>query len=551
VTFIRGSATPLLFAVGLALPAAVAGQPTPQEASSTAGAVATDHPLATLAAIRVLEDGGNAADAAVAAAFTLAVVLPSTNSIGGRNQILVRESDGTVRVIDGTTQVPAEYDPGRARSASAGYSTVGVPGAVAGLMRLHREHGTRPLGGLMAFAIAHAAEGFQLTPQEAEYQRLAAGDLRRSEGAARSFLHPDGSTYRAGELLVQPDLAETLRAIAGDGGESFYRGEIAQRMSADILAKGGYVGAADLARYEALDGRVVRGSYRGYDLVGAGIPAAGAISIEALQILETFEPDDYTPGAWAAIIGQAVSLASGELQGLGSDSAAARTTSKEWAAVRARLISDGTVGSAGLGDSSPPHWDVHTEALARSGHTTHLSVVDPDGMAVALTQTVGPTMGARVATPGLGFLYAVTLGGYLGGISPGERARSFISPLMVLENGEPVMVIGAAGGARIVSSVVQVISRVIDEGRALAEALSDPRVFMTFGGELEMETSGPRPWSESEMAGARTLGLEVDPVGRRGAFGFVQALWRDVETGVWTAAAEPDGEGAAGGVREP
>jgi len=169
-------------------------------------------------------------------------------------------------------------------------------------------------------------------------------------------------------------------------------------------------------------------------------------------------------------------------------------------------------------------------------------------MTVALTQTVGPVMGSKVATPGLGFHYAVTLGGYLMESGPGTRARSFVSPFLVLKDGAPILVLGAAGGAQIVSSVVQVVSRVIDQGLSLPEAMSAARVSMGFNGVLSMETSDPKGWSEEQMDRVRTMGLNVQAAPGPVAFALVQALGFDPITGTWTAVSEPDGEGTALGI---
>lgn len=270
-------------------------------------------PLATLAGLRTLEAGGNAADAAVASAFAVAVVLPSMNSIGGRNQILVWEPDGGIFGIDGTTQIPRGYDPEMAPQAAYGYVTVGILGAVAGLMRLHREHGSLPLSVIMAPAIGYAREGFRLLPQQEFFQAMGPEGLAETEGARRYFLKADGTPYRAGELLIQTDLASTLEQISLDGGESFYRGAIAETMARDFRANGGYVDAQDLAEYRAEDSRVLRGSYRGFEVVGLDVPAAGAVSVQALQIMENFDPAGMAPEEWAAIAGQAIGLASAEL----------------------------------------------------------------------------------------------------------------------------------------------------------------------------------------------------------------------------------------------
>ena len=297
------------------------------------------------------------------------------------------------------------------------------------------------------------------------------------------------------------------------------------------------------ADYEALDARIVRGSYRGYELVGLGLPAAGAVSIQALQVMERFDPNSMDDEEWAALAGQALGMASLELRTLGSDTASARATSKEWAArVAARIRTPTQIPT----DDAPllPALDARGDD---QGHTTHLTIADASGMIVALTQTLGPIMGSKVVTPGLGFLYASTLGGYLGRMEPGQRASSFISPMLVLEDGVPVLALGAAGGMRIVSGVVQVISRVIDDRLTLVEALEAPRVHMNQDGRLDTETSPVIGWTPAQLNDIRALGIEIIETRRSGAFSRVHALQYDRETGMWYGAADPDWEGSARG----
>ena len=531
----------LLAATAVAAP--LAAQNARQASSSQAGMVATGQPLATEAGVRMLEMGGNAADAAVAAAFAIAIVEPTMNSIGGRNQILVRLPDGTIHGIDGTTQAPWDYDYDTAPQASYGYPVIGVPGVVAGLMRLHAEHGSLPLETVMAPAIDYAENGFRLLPAEARRQASGADDIAEFPASAASYLNPDRTPRSGGDLLVQKDYANTLRAIAAGGHEAFYRGEIAEKMAADLAAHGSAVKLQAFHDYEALDARIVRGSYRGYELVGLGLPAAGAVSIQALHVMERFDPDSMDDEEWSAIAGQALGMASLELRTLVADTASARATSKEWAAKVAERIKTPT--------HSPPDDRPLLPALDPrgddQGHTTHLTAADANGMMVALTQTLGPNLGSKVVTPGLGFLYASTLGGYLGPMEPGQRASSYISPLMVLKDGEPVLALGAAGGARIVSGVVQVISRVIDDGLTLAEALEAPRVHMNRDGRLDTETSPVIGWTPAQLNDIRALGIEITETARSGAFSRVHAVQYDRETGTWYGVADPDWEGSARG----
>lgn len=548
---------------------------TDQVARSSLGMVVAAQPLATAAGVEMLERGGNAADAAVAAAFAVSVVEPSMNSIGGRTQILVRTGEGSFHGIDATTQAPGTYDPDTAPQAGYGYPTVGLPGAVAGLTRLLDEHGSLPLATVMEPAIRHASEGFTLLPGEAARQASAAEQLRESEGASLYYLKPDGSPYQAGDHLVQNDLAMVLRRIASGGADAFYRGEIAEAMAGDIVDAGGHVTADALAGYRAEDARVVRGSYRGHDLVGTFTPAAGAMTIGILQIIENFDMAGADEATWAAVVGQALALGFEAARTHRGPDAWQLLTSREWAreqAERVRLPVAAAAMTWTPADAGAPAWVtgdrtvIPTRARTAAtylpgpddrGHTTHLSTADAGGMAVALTQTIGPAMGSKIATPGLGFLYAATLGGYLGRLEPGERARSNISPFMVLDGGDPMLVLGAAGGARIVSAVVQAVCRVIDRGLSLPEALAAARLHPMQGSlnspgsesGFQMETSPEIGWSPDAIAELRRLGFAVREVPRAGAFGRIHGMSYDAATSSWTGAADPDWEGSAAAPR--
>jgi len=510
--------------------------------------VASAHPLATEAGVRMLELGGNAADAAVAAAFAIAVVEPSMNSIGGRNQILVRLPDGTIRGIDGTTQAPATYDPDTAPQADYGYAVVGVPGAAAGLLRLHRELGSLPLATVMAPAIDYAENGYRLLPGEARRQASGADQSAEFPATAAIYLKPDGSPRRPGEMLVQRDYAATLKLMAAGGHDAFYRGEIARKIAADMEAHGGAVTLESLEDYEAVDSKVVRGTYRGYDIVSLDVPSGGVITVQALQVMERFDPRSMTGAQWAAVKGQALGIAAGELRRMGTDTAAARATSKAWAARVAEQLKAPAGARRGDGAATASREAAPPAYLPLQpdddGHTTHLTTADAEGMFVALTQTLGPGMGSSVVTPGLGFLYASTLGGYLGRTEPGERARSNISPTLVLKDGQVVLALGGAGGGRIPPGIVQVISRVIDDGMSLADALAAPRVYMG-GGTLEAETTPGIGWTPEEVAEMRALGLTVRENPGVGSFSRVHAIQYDAAAGTWIGGADPDWEGSA------
>lgn len=550
----------LLATLVLAPVSEAASQSSRQAGRSQAGMVSAAHPLAVDAGVRALEAGGNAADAAVAAAFALSVVEPTMSGIAGRAQILIRLPDGSYLGIDGTTQAPWDYDYETAPQAGYGYPVIGVPGALAGLMRLHEENGSLPLAELVAPAIDYAENGFRVLPGGSARQAAGLAQAMEFSATLESFYRSDSTAHGPGDILRQPTYASTLRKIAVGGRDVFYEGEIARSMARDLAQNGSALTLKAFQDYRALDARIVRGSYRGYDLVGTDIPAAGVLVIQALHVLENFDPASMSEAEWFALVGQALGAAATELRLLGSDSATARASSKEWA----RAIADGlakpaeerTSGAGNRSGDRPRPASEEAPGRPRDGagiseeasHTTHLSAADDGGMVVALTQTLGPNMGSKVVTPGLGFLYASTLGGYLGPMDPGERARSNIAPFMVEKDGEVVLVLGAAGGRMIPPAVVNAVTRVVDFGLPLPEALAEPRTAGA-GGGISAETSPGIGWTDGELAEMRALGLQVLAVERTAAFGRVHGIQYDPASGTWTGAADPDWEGAARGPR--
>jgi gamma-glutamyltranspeptidase / glutathione hydrolase len=524
---------------------------TEQYAVSTKGMVSTSHPLATAAGLKILESGGNAVDAAVAAAFTLTVVEPAMSGLGGRLQAIVRSVDGELYGVDATTQAPASYDPKTAPQAKYGYAVVGVPGLVAGLTKLNKEHGSLPLATVMASAIKYAEEGFKQLPGQVELQNMVRTNILEFEGSRSSFIKPnDTLLYGPDDLLVQRDLAATLRAIAKSGADVFYKGEIAKKMVADIQQHGGAVTLESLASYEAKDAIVLGGSYRGHDVYGLWMPSFGAITIEILQILENLPMNEYAEGEWASAMYQAIKIAyEDRFKQISRDDGtylievSKGLIDKEYAKQQAQRINVGQP----MGTSMVNNMAGYLAYSNKMGHTTHLSVADKNGMVISLTQSLGPLMGSKVVTPGLGFLYAATLGGYLGPMQPGQRAASHISPMILTTNGEPFMVIGAAGGAKINSAIVQAISRVVDRDMNLLAALESPRVHPNKEGIL-IEVPDSLAWNEEDFKYLRDNGFILEEKNRPFMFGRVHVVMQ--QNNKWYGAADPDGEGAAAGPKD-
>jgi gamma-glutamyltranspeptidase/glutathione hydrolase len=515
---------------------------TGQVVRSNQGMVVSGSPIATDIGVQVLQSGGNAVDAAVATALALAVVEPTMSGLGGRTQVLVRTVSGPFHGADGTTEVPrgAPADP-TSDEGAYGYHTIGIPGTVAALEKALTGFGTRSFAQLLSPIIALADTGFFLPQAEAERIARVADQLREFPGSASYFLKLDGSTYRGGERLTQTELAETLTALATGGAEIFYRGWIAESIAADLARGNGFVTTTDLARYRAPWSRVVQGSYRGYDLVGTYLPASGATTIEALHLLERFDLTDRAGGAaWAALLVQALLLSfEDRVADLGNpDEHAQLLVSKEWAVTRAADIMDPARREGPVVASMAPG------RRDESAHTTHLSVIDRDGMVVALTQSLGPIMGSKVTAPGLGFVYAATMG-YLGGQQPGDRPFSSQSPLIVLQNDEPVLVLGAAGGRRILSAIVSVVSRWVDQQLSLPDAMAAPRLHPE-ARVVHMESGDGTAWSPEDLTDLVSYGFEVDVRTASSYFARIHGIEIDPDHGKYLGVADPRWNGSAG-----
>ncbi|MEJ2205327.1 MAG: gamma-glutamyltransferase [Gemmatimonadota bacterium] len=520
----------------------------PAAATSEGGMVVTGSPYATEAGVRMLEKGGNAVDAAVAAAFALAVAEPTQSGLGGRTQILIRSADGTVAGIDGTTQVPAGYDPASAPAGEHGHSAVAIPGTVAALTRALAEHGSLPLSLVIQPAADWARHGIALPEGEARRLDGVAGEIDPRSPLGRIFLSSEGTALPRGGLLVQPDLAEVMDAVGQGGAAAFYRGDIARRIVADMEANGGFLTLDDLASYRALDSEIGRGRFGDTELVGTYLPASGVTVIEILQILDRMDPPDGHALGDAALVeallagfedrelaeprppGEAVSW-------LVSDSLALR---RAGAATRDLQRRASRVAS---------HGELEREAGVMSGipsdgehaFTTHVSVADTFGCVVALTQSLGPTLGARVVTPGLGFVYASTLGGYLAGGGPGYRPWSSQAPLVALRQGRPALVIGGAGARRILSAMVGTLTDVLGRAIRLDVALAEPRLHPT-GGVVLVEGGWP---GADALA---NLGFEVEPR-ERTYFARLNAV-EILPDGTFRGVGDPRwSESAAGGPR--
>jgi gamma-glutamyltranspeptidase/glutathione hydrolase len=498
--------------------------------SSTYGIVASAHPLATEAGNLMLKKGGNAFDAIAAASFMLAVTEPSMSGLGGRLQAIYYKNGSAPQGIDATTQVPSGYIK-KPKEEENGFATIGVPGMVKGIIRIQSENGKLRLRDVMKPAIEAASKGYPILKEEVQREAIEIKELRKYPSTKKHFLLGD-SMQKGGDIFTQTALAKTLKSIARTKGKSFYQGKIASSLSDEITAGGGSLRLNDMKNYEALDAKMLKGSYRGYEIVGMGLPCYGAIVIEMLQMLEAVDLSKASEKDYL-LYHAASHFKAYEDRALLStkeDSLVMTSyTSKRW-----NQPLPSSISLPAQGDHS-------------NGHTTHLVASDAAGNVVSVTQSVGPLMGSKVASMKNGFVLATTMGPYLGTSKAGERAASHISPIIILKDGKPFMALGAAGGARIVPAIVQVISRVIDQGLSLDKALAAARIYQ-MPEKLLVENHKGIFWKDANtMAALKQSGNVIEEIKTAATFGRVHAAMFNTQTGNWIGAADPDWTGTVAG----
>lgn len=480
----------------------------------------------------ILRKGGNAVDAAIATAFALAVTLPRAGNIGGDGFMLIHLArEGRTVAIDYRTVAPAKAlfetflrDDGSISSdAKEGVRSAGVPGTIAGLALAHDKYGKLPWRQLIEPAIALAKQGVALTHDEAWVLEWGRERLNRSAAGKAAFFKADGSAYRAGERLRQPDLAWSLRQIAKEGSDAFYRGAIARRLVAGMEASGGLVTMDDLAAYRAIERPALIGTYRGLQIATMPPSSGGGASvIEMLNILEQFDLAKAGAGSAEALhlIAESMKLAFRDRWRYAGDSdhdvlPLAALTSKDYARERARRIVRGRVMEPEAQAPGNP-W------AFESRETTHFSVLDVEGNAVSNTFTLGSDFGSGVMMPGTGFLLGNMIGNFsladqrasskgdvpltANVLKPGRRPVSSMAPTMVLREGKPLLITGSPGGSTIPGTVAQVIVNVLDFGMTVAEATHVPRVYQNIDdGKLYLE----RGFSPDTRALLQTWGHQV------------------------------------------
>ncbi|MCB1209910.1 MAG: gamma-glutamyltransferase, partial [Verrucomicrobiales bacterium] len=462
--------------------------------SFTHGAAATVQPLATEAAIAAMKRGGNAVDAAIAAALTLGVVDGHNSGLGGGCFIVIRAADGSVTAIDGREMAPAAASRDMyvingkldTEASKTGPLASGIPGALAAYSLALEKHGKLKLADLAVPAAELAERGFPIDEVYARKLVAMLPHLKKFPATAAILLHADGTPLNEGEVLVQKDLGATLRAIAAGGTDWFYRGPFAEKVGAWMAANGGLITAADFATYVAQDRAALRTRYRGYEIVGMPPPSSGGIHVaQILQMVEGFPVRHLRDASRVHLFTEAMKLAFADRAFWLGD--------PDFAKVPRGLIDPIYTGSLAqkidLDHTSPV--PQHGEPMNWAGdlfgkHTTHLSTADAAGNWVALTQTINTGFGSKVIVPGTGVLLNNEMddfstqpgvpnafrliGAEANAIAPKKRPLSSMSPTLVLRDGRPLLSVGAAGGPTIITQTLLTLTHIIDDGMTPTEA---------------------------------------------------------------------------------
>jgi gamma-glutamyltranspeptidase / glutathione hydrolase len=520
--------------------------------------VASVHPLATDAGIDAFEAGGNAIDAAIAAGLTLGVVDTPNSGIGGGCFILIHRADGTLVAIDGREKAPAAatHDmfvrDGKADPAlsQVGALAVGVPGALAAYELALENCGNLKLPELLEPAAKIAEEGFSIDRIYAGKLKAQAETLARFAGTRAVLLKADRSPFPKGHKLVQADLAKTYRAIAAEGTGWFYKGPFAEKVGEWMKDNGGVLTAADFAAYEPVEREPLTSTYRGWTIVGFPPPSSGGVHVaEMLNMLEAFDmAAEYKkdPARALNIIAQAMNLAFADRAYWLGDPDFAKVprglADRGYAAQLAQKIDpDHAPAVQSHGDPPRAADDVFGER-----HTTHVTAADSEGNWVAMTQTINLTFGSKVIVPGTGVMLndemddfsaqpgAPNAFGLVGSennaVEPGKRPLSSMTPTIVLKDGKPVMTVGAAGGPKIITQVLQAIVRRLDFGQSLVDAVGAPRIHHQWRPEvLTIEEAMP----EETVKKLEAFGHTIDKVDSAGVTQAIEINSKGELTGVF------------------
>lgn len=525
------------------------------------GMVATEHELASNIGLQILEQGGNAVDAAAAVGFALAVVLPNAGNIGGGGFMMYHDAASQGQVaLDFREMAPAGAhrdvyldEAGNVIDGKSLFThyAVGVPGTVAGLEHALNKWGSMSLSQVIQPAIDLAENGFEVSETLAKVLERSANNMGQWPATTAIFWR-NGAPLKAGDLLVQKDLAKSLRLIANQGSYAFYKGDIAKRIAAEMQAYPGAITMADLANYQAIERQPTRGTYRGYDIATMPPPSSGGPHlVQILNIAERWPLGEWGHNSAKSVhyMTEAMKLAYADrAEYLGDpdfvDVPVSGLVSKHYADNLAQRINDKATPSAKIKPGNPLPYE--------SDQTTHYSIMDKNGNAVAVTYTLNTNFGSGIVAEGTGILlnnemddfsakpgvanaYGL-VGGEANSVAPGKRPLSSMTPTIVLKDNEPFLVTGSPGGARIITTVLQTVMNAIDHNMNPAESAAALRVHHQWTpDELRVEQG-----FNSDTA--RILEAQGHDVKVKASMGRTQTIQRN-GTSLWGASdpRNPDG----------
>ncbi|HCM1962687.1 TPA: gamma-glutamyltransferase [Salmonella enterica subsp. salamae serovar 56:l,v:z39] len=468
---------------------------------ATQGMVASVDAMATQVGVDILKQGGNAVDAAVAVGYALAVTHPQAGNLGGGGFMLLRTKDGATTAIDFREMAPAgatrdmfldeQGNPDSKKSLTSPLAS-GTPGTVAGLSLALEKYGSLPLNSVVRPAIKLAQEGFIVNDALADDLKTYGSEVLPHHENSKAIFWKDGEPLKKGDKLVQQDLANSLTMIAENGPDAFYKGEIARQIAQQMQQNGGLITTDDLAAYQAVERTPVSGEYRGYQIFSMPPPSSGGIHIvQILNILENFDMKKYGFGSADAIqiMAEAEKYAYADRSEYLGDP---DFVNVPWQALTSKAYAKSIAGQIDINKAKPSS-EIRPGKLApyESDQTTHFSVVDKDGNAVAVTYTLNTTFGTGIvagntgillnnqmddfsAKPGVPNVYGL-VGGEANAVGPKKRPLSSMSPTIVVKDGKTWLVTGSPGGSRIITTVLQMVVNTIDFGMNVAEATNAPR----------------------------------------------------------------------------
>lgn len=531
------------------------------------GMVVSAEPIATKVGLQILKKGGNAVDAAVATGFALAVTYPVAGNIGGGGFMVIHFPDGRNTAIDfrETAAKLASRDmylnkngEFNADLSQNGITSAGIPGSVAGLLYALEKYGTMKLEEVIQPAINLAEDGFPLSEANAKSLEWTLNDFKKYPSSLKVF-SKNGVAYQEGEIFKQPDLAVTLSEIKKFGRDGFYKGKVAELMLQQMKTLGGNFSADDFENYKPIEREVVKGKYKGYEIVSMPPSSSGGTTlVQMLNILEnfSFQKDEWNSSRYIHSLVSAMKFAySDRSKHLGDpafyDVPEKWLTSKSYAKKLAERITDVAIPSTEIKPGDPKQYK-------ESEETTHYSVMDKNGCAVSVTTTINSAYGSKLVVEGAGFLLNNEMDDFSGKpgvpnqfgligsvaneIQPGKRMLSSMTPTIVLKDGKSVLVVGSPGGSTIITVVLQVILNRLEFEMNLEQAVNSPR----FHHQWLPDEIYTEPFGIAKDVKQKLLEMNYT-FGAERKLGLVEAIGLDTRTGEFIGVSDFRGNGLAEG----